>query len=83
MTHEIIIGCDGSGPLIDYKTIQWPNYTNGGAAFDWHPPDAMPEAKRERVLARMEKHRKQIIKIMDKAAQGFELDDDEEYPPGT
>lgn len=64
MTHDVIIGCNGVGPIIRQDTITIPHYENGIVTYAVAPPDDMPPKKIERYKKRLERLRYEMLEII-------------------
>jgi hypothetical protein len=76
LSHDIIIHCNGVGPVTQQDTITIPHYENGIAIVAWEVPHDMPANKRAKHDARIEKLRHKILQEIAKATGG-----EITYPP--
>ena len=64
MSHDIIIGCNGVGPIIRQDTITIPHYENGIVTYAVAPKDDLSEKKLTRYKKRLDRLKDEMLEII-------------------
>lgn len=65
MTHEIIIECNGVGPITGQDTITMNHYEGGIVTYAVRPRDDIAPRVRARKLRQLERLRYEMLEIME------------------
>lgn len=70
MTHDVIIHCNGVGPIIREDTITIPHYENGIVTYAVAPKDDIPPKKLARYVRKLERLRYEMLEIIEDMTGG-------------
>jgi hypothetical protein len=65
VTHDLIIECNGVGPITGQDTITINHYEGGIVTYAVRPKDDLPPRTRARLLRKLEQHRHEMLEIME------------------
>jgi hypothetical protein len=65
VTHEIIIECNGVGPITGQDTITMNHYEGGIVTYAVRPRDDIAAGRRAHLLHKLEHHRYEMLEIME------------------
>jgi len=70
LSHDIIIGCNGVGPIIRTDTIDMPHYENGIVTYAVAPKDDLTPKQLKRYKRALERKRYEMLEIIEEMTGG-------------